>query len=107
MKYVLKECFVQAEPSKSGVKMKCFGTNLYNYQKMRKFYSFIIAALAVIAAASCNKEFQDVPQQSGGEVMTFTAYTDGADTKTVLDGKLSKWVSGDAVTVLNSRGGCR
>lgn len=87
--------------------MKCFGTNLYNYQKMRKFYSFIIAALAVIAAASCNKELQDVPQRSEGEVMTFTAYTDGADTKTVLDGKLSKWVSGDAITVLNSRGGCR
>ena len=86
--------------------MKCFGTNLYNYQKMRKFYSFIIAALAVIAAASCNKELQDVPQQSGGEDMTFTAYTDGADTKTALDGKLSKWVSGDAITVLNSRGGC-
>lgn len=55
--------------------MKCFGTNLYNYQKMRKFYSFIIAALAVIAAASCNKELQDVPQQSGGEVITFTAQT--------------------------------
>ena len=52
--------------------MKCFGTNLYNYQKMGKFYSFIIAALA---AASCNKELQDVPQQSEGEVMTFTAQT--------------------------------
>lgn len=68
---------------------------------MRKFYSFMVAALAVMAAASCNKELQKVPQNSDKEIVTFTAFVDGADTKTILDGKVSKWESGDAITILN------
>ena len=68
---------------------------------MRRFYSFMVAALAVIAAASCNKEIQETPQNSEKETVTFTAFVDGADTKTVLDGKVSKWEAGDAITVLN------
>ena len=68
---------------------------------MRRFYSFMVAALAVMAAASCTQELQDAPQNSDKEMATFTAYVDGAETKTVLDGKVSKWESGDAITVLN------
>ena len=68
---------------------------------MRRFYSFMVAALAVMAAASCTQELQDAPQNSDREMATFTAYVDGAETKTVLDGKVSKWESGDAITVLN------
>lgn len=69
--------------------------------EMRKFYSFMVAALAVMAAASCNKELQEVPQNSDKEIVKFTAFVDGADTKTVLDGNVSKWESGDAITILN------
>ena len=69
---------------------------------MRRFYSFMVAALAVIAAASCNKEIQETPQNSEKETVTFTAFVDGADTKTVLDGKVSKWEAGDAITILNN-----
>lgn len=61
----------------------------------------MVAALAVMAAASCNKELQEVPQNSDKEMVTFTAFVDGTDTRTVLDGKVSKWVSGDAITILN------
>ena len=49
---------------------------------MRKIYSFMVAAVAMFTAASCAQEI-DNPGQNKGEVI-FTAYADGADTKTVL-----------------------
>ncbi len=73
---------------------------------MRKFYSFMVAALAVMAAASCNKELQEVPQNSDKEIVKFTAFVDGADTKTELgesaDGKRAAlWSAGDNIAVLD------
>lgn len=65
---------------------------------------FVIAAVAMVAAVSCNKEFAQ-EQVPAGEVVTFEATTDGADTKAVLDGKVSKWESGDAITVHNGTTG--
>lgn len=74
--------------------------------EMRKFYSFMVAALAVMAAASCNKELQEVPQNSDKEIVKFTAFVDGADTKTELgesaDGKRAAlWSAGDTIAVLD------
>lgn len=74
--------------------------------EMRKFYSFMVAALAVMAAASCNKELQEVPQNSDKEIVKFTAFVDGADTKTELgesaDGKRAAlWSAGDNIAVLD------
>lgn len=64
---------------------------------------FVIAAVA-IAAVACNKE---LPQEQipVGEVVTFEASVDGADTKVSLDGKVSKWESGDKITIHNGTTG--
>ena len=64
---------------------------------------FMIAAVA-LAAVACNKE--TAPEQlPAGEVVTFEASTDGADTKVVLDGKISKWENGDKITIHNGTKG--
>ena len=69
---------------------------------MRKIYSFMVAAVAVFAAASCAKE---LPQENlpAGETVVYSASFDQAETKAVLnETKLqSEWVAGDAITVLD------
>ena len=49
---------------------------------MRKVYSFLVAAVAMITAASCAQEIDNLSTDNGKAI--FTAYADGADTKTVL-----------------------
>lgn len=70
--------------------------------KMKKNL-FMIAAVA-LAAVACNKEAAQ-EQLPTGEVVTFEASTDGADTKVVLDGKVSKWENGDKITIHNGTKG--
>lgn len=69
-------------------------------KKMRKIYSFMVAAAALFTAASCNKE---LPQEQlpVGETVVYTASVDGADTKAQLNeaGTKSEWVANDAITV--------
>ena len=69
---------------------------------MRKIYSFMVAAVALFAAASCAKE---LPQENlpAGETVVYSASFDQAETKAVLnETKLqSEWVAGDAITVLD------
>ncbi len=72
---------------------------------MRKFYSFMLAAVAAAVAVSCTEEFQEKDQRPAGETVTFTASVDGAYTKTVLDGKKSMWKNGDAITIHNGTKG--
>lgn len=64
---------------------------------MKKIYSYIVAAVAIIAAVSCNKEFQPA-----GETVVYTASVDGADeSKAVLNQttKKSEWKANDEITV--------
>ena len=51
-------------------------------KNMRKIYSFLVAAVAMITVASCAQEINN-PAQNDGQVI-FTAYADGAATKTIL-----------------------
>lgn len=68
---------------------------------MKKIYSFMVAAVALFAAVSCNKELPQEEVPAVGETVVYTASTDGADTKAVLNEgtKKSEWVAGDAITV--------
>lgn len=61
----------------------------------------MVAAVAIFAAASCNKELPQGNELPVGETVVYTASVDGADTKAVLneDTKKSEWVAGDAITV--------
>ena len=65
---------------------------------------FMVAAVALAAAVSCNKELP-IEQVPAGEVTKFEASVDGADTKVVLDGKVSKWENGDKITIHNGTKG--
>ena len=70
---------------------------------MKKIYSFVFAAVALFAAASCQKELVNAPETKG-EPFSFTA-TIGADTKTALSGeKAVVWTPGDKVDVFNADG---
>ena len=52
---------------------------------MRKFSSFMAAAVAMLAAVSCNKEINNIdPVTPGTDAVVYTAYVDGAETKTSL-----------------------
>lgn len=63
----------------------------------------MFAAVAAFAAASCAQELNNqVPE---GEKVVFEASVDGADTKVTLDGKVSKWESGDKITIHNGTKG--
>ena len=66
---------------------------------MKRIYSFMFAAVATFAAASCAQELDN--QAPAGETVTFEASVDGAETKAVLDGKVSKWEKGDKITIHN------
>lgn len=61
----------------------------------------MVAAVALFAAASCNKELPQENLPAVGETVVYTASTDGADTKAVLneETKKSEWVADDAITV--------
>lgn len=61
----------------------------------------MVAAVAIFAAASCNKELPQGNELPVGETVVYTASVDGADTKAVLneDTKKSEWVADDAITV--------
>ena len=74
---------------------------------MKKIYSFMLSAVAVLAAASCAQIEQNLPQEPTGETVTFTATTDA--TKTVLvdtdEVNATEWVSGDKITIHNGTSG--
>lgn len=70
---------------------------------MKRIYSFMFAAVAAFAAASCAQELDN--QVPAGETVTFEASVDGAETKAVLDGKVSKWEKGDKITIHNGTKG--
>ena len=65
----------------------------------------MVAAVALFAAASCNKEISQ-EQLPVGETVVYTASVDGADTKAVLNEttKKSEWVANDAITVIDREG---
>lgn len=63
----------------------------------------MFAAVAAFAAASCAQELDN--QLPEGEKVVFEASVDGAETKAVLDGKVSKWEKGDKITIHNGTKG--
>ena len=74
---------------------------------MKKIYSFMVAAVALFAAVSCNKEFEQ-ENLPAGETVVYTASVDGAEpeAKAVLNetAKKSEWTATDEITVLDGSG---
>lgn len=65
---------------------------------MKKFYSFVFAAVALVGFAACNSDSVDeaAPVQKG-ETVTFVANID--TTRTDLDGLNTIWTDGDTIVV--------
>ena len=67
---------------------------------------FMVAAVALMALVSCNKEVTPSEEIAPvGETVTFEASVDGADTKVALNGKISNWENGDKITIHNGTNG--
>lgn len=73
---------------------------------------FMVAAVAIVAMASCDKEFKEtLDQGQSGEVVSFTAFVEGAelpdsDSKAILGTSTnnkpqSKWEANDEITIHN------
>jgi hypothetical protein len=60
------------------------------------------SAVAMFAAVSCNKLESDAPVAESN-VPSFFASVDGADTKTVIDGKKSYWDGTEAIRVFDGK----
>lgn len=71
---------------------------------MKKIYSFMVAAVALFAAVSCNKEMEQ-ENLPAAETVVYTAFADGSEpeSKAELNQTTlkSEWVAGDAITVLD------
>ena len=96
---------MQAEKLKDGKRKPFLGNSLTIKTKTEmKKNLFMVAAVALFAAVSCNDQLsQDVTP--AGETVTFEASADGADTKVSLEGKVSKWENGDKITIHNGTKG--
>ena len=70
---------------------------------MKKIYSFVLVAVAILSATSCQKELVNENLNNATDKFTVTAIA-SADTKTVLEGNVSYWTPGDKITVFNASG---
>ena len=70
---------------------------------MKKIYSIALAAVAILSAASCQKELVNDNFDAAGEKFTVTAVA-SADSKTVLDGVNTYWTPGDIIAVYDATG---
>ncbi|MBE6195594.1 MAG: hypothetical protein E7137_00680 [Rikenellaceae bacterium] len=64
---------------------------------MKKFYSFLFAAVALVGFAACNSDSTEEPAPAGAEKLSFKANID--TTKTDLDGLQTVWCEGDVVVI--------
>ena len=65
---------------------------------MKKFYSFLLAAVALVGFAACNQDFTADIAPESGEMVSFKA-TIADETRVGLDGLQTVWVAGDEVKV--------
>ena len=70
---------------------------------MKKIYSLALVAVAILSATSCQKELVNENFDNAGDKFTVTAVA-SAETKTVLEGKVSYWTPGDKISVFDATG---
>ena len=65
---------------------------------MKKFYSFLFAAVALVGFAACNQDFTENVAPENGEMVSFKA-TIADETRVGLDGLKTVWKAGDKVMI--------
>ena len=71
---------------------------------MKKIYSFVFAAIAILSAASCQKEIVAPEAGSNATAFSFVAEREAETKTTLVNGKSTYWTPGDKVSAFDSKG---
>ena len=71
---------------------------------MKRIYSFVFAAIAILSAASCQKEIVAPEADSNATAFSFVAERDTETKTTLVNGKSTYWTPGDKVSAFDSNG---
>lgn len=71
---------------------------------MKKIYSFVFAAIAILSAASCQKEMTNEPLANKGGDFTVTAIASVESKTTLVEGVKTYWTPGDQISLFDSEG---
>ena len=71
---------------------------------MSRIRLYIAAAIAALSAVACTMELVVEEPQVNLGVPTYTAYMDVNDTKSVLDGNISKWKGEEYIQIVGKKG---
>ena len=71
---------------------------------MKKIYSFVFAAIAILSAASCQKEMTNEPLANKGGDFTVTAIASVESKTTLVEGVKTYWTPGDKISLFDSEG---
>lgn len=71
---------------------------------MKRIYSFVFAAIAILSAASCQKEIVAPEADSNATAFSFVAEREAETKTTLVNGKSTYWTPGDKVSAFDSKG---
>ncbi len=71
---------------------------------MKKIYSFVFAAIAILSAASCQKEIVAPEADTNATAFSFVAEREAETKTTLVNGKSTWWTPGDKVSAFDSEG---
>lgn len=71
---------------------------------MKRIYSFVFAAIAILSAASCQKEIVAPEADSNATAFSFVADREAETKTTLVDGKSTYWTPGDKVSAIDGNG---
>lgn len=71
---------------------------------MKRIYSFVFAAIAILSAASCQKEIVAPEADSNATAFSFVAEREAETKTTLVNGKSTYWTPGDKVSAIDGNG---
>lgn len=71
---------------------------------MKRIYSFVFAAIAILSAASCQKEIVAPEADTNATAFSFVAEREAETKTTLVNGKSTYWTPGDKVSAFDSKG---
>ena len=71
---------------------------------MKRIYSFVFAAIAILSAAYCQKEIVAPEADSNATAFSFVAEREAETRTTLVNGKSTYWTPGDKVSAFDSKG---
>lgn len=89
---------------RSKIMMKLNGNYCKKEKIMKRIYSFVFAAIAILSAASCQKEIVAPEADSNATAFSFVAEREAETKTTLVNGKSTYWTPGDKVSAFDSKG---